>query len=189
MSRTIKYDEQKFRELMLYIAARMEGDPSFGATKLNKVLFFADFFHYVEYGAPITGAEYQKLSHGPAPRRLLPVQNQLRAAGDATIRQTRVGTYVQKRLVPLRDADLSYFSGSEIAVVDEVISSLEQHTAMSVSAASHRMLGWQIAREGQTIPYESAFLYAGPVTGADEDHARKVASNLAEQLVVVGVSA
>lgn len=187
MSETINYDEQKFRELMLYIAARMEGDPAFGATKLNKMLFFADFSHYVDYGQPITGAEYQKLPHGPAPRRLLPVQKQLQDEGDATIRHMRVGGYTQKRLVPLRDADLSYFSGSEIATVEETISRLEQHTALSVSAVSHRMFGWQIAREGQTIPYQSAFLYSGPVTDADEVYAKEVASNLAEQLVGAGV--
>ena len=33
----------KFRELILYIAQESEGDPNFGATKLNKILFFCDF--------------------------------------------------------------------------------------------------------------------------------------------------
>jgi len=36
-------NDRKFQELLLYVAARCEGAPTFGATKLNKILFFADF--------------------------------------------------------------------------------------------------------------------------------------------------
>ncbi len=78
------YDERKFTELLLYVATRLQGDRSGGATKLNKILFFADFAH-VRRGAPITGAEYQKLEHGPAARRLRPVRDRLIANGDAEL--------------------------------------------------------------------------------------------------------
>jgi hypothetical protein len=71
------YDERKFRELLVYVASRLQGDRSGGATKLNKVIFFADFAHVRRTGAPITGAEYQKLEHGPAARRLRPVRDLL----------------------------------------------------------------------------------------------------------------
>jgi hypothetical protein len=57
----------------LLIATRSEGDEPFGAVKLNKLLFYADFFAYVKFGECITGQEYQKLAQGPAPRRMLPV--------------------------------------------------------------------------------------------------------------------
>jgi hypothetical protein len=36
------YDEAKFTELLLYVADRLRVDRAGGATKLNKVLFFAD---------------------------------------------------------------------------------------------------------------------------------------------------
>ena len=71
------YDEHKFTELVLHVAARLQDDHSGGATKLNKVLFFADFAHVRRTGAPITGAAYQKLDHGPAVRRLRPVRDRL----------------------------------------------------------------------------------------------------------------
>jgi len=35
--------EARLRELILYVARRLETDPSAGATKIHKVLFFADF--------------------------------------------------------------------------------------------------------------------------------------------------
>ena len=55
-----KPDDNKLRELVLYIAVLSEGDPAFGKVKLNKLLFFADFTAYLSFGKPITGHEYQK---------------------------------------------------------------------------------------------------------------------------------
>lgn len=82
----IAYDQDKFAQALLYVAKRLEDDPAGGAIKVNKALFNADFGHMRAYGRPITGADYQKLPHGPAPRKLLPVREQLVAAGDAELR-------------------------------------------------------------------------------------------------------
>jgi antitoxin SocA-like protein len=73
----VSYDEGKFTEMLLYVADKLRDDKAGGATKLNKVLYFAEFAHVRQHGHPITGADYQKLQHGPAPRRLLPVRQHL----------------------------------------------------------------------------------------------------------------
>ncbi len=182
------YDEEKLGELMLYVAGRMSQDPSFGATKLNKVLFFADFFHYAQHGTAITGAEYQKLRYGPAPRQLVPVQRSLTSTGAALIRRSEAGPYAQKRLTPLRDADLSRFTGTEIAIVDEIISCLTGRTATEVSDISHLMVGWKIAAEGETIPYDSVFLYDGPLTDSDYRFAKQIAERLRPELEGAGIA-
>jgi hypothetical protein len=129
-----------------------------------------------------------RLPHGPAPRKLTPVRRDLVASGDAVVQERHVGTYLQKRLVPLRDPDLSLFSGTEIAMVEQVIEQLRGHTATAVSDLSHGMLGWQVTPEHETIPYESIFLYDGPVTAADEKKAREIAHDLREQLAAAGVA-
>jgi hypothetical protein len=188
MGSEVNYDDAKLRELILYVAARMGEDPSFGATKLNKVLFFADFFHYAEHGTPITGAEYQKLKYGPAPRQLLPVQHALIVEKAAALRHGRVGPYRQKRLIPLREPDLSRFTGTEIALVDQIITALTEVSAVEVSEFSHRMVGWKIADEGATIPYDSVFLYDGPLTDSDRQHAQAIAERLHPELQGAGIS-
>ena len=68
----MRYDEEKLAELILYVAEKIQSDRTAGATKLNKYLYFADFSAVRKLGHPITGAEYQRLRHGPAPRRLPP---------------------------------------------------------------------------------------------------------------------
>ena len=80
-----EYDEAKFAELLLYVARRLDGDPAGGAVKLNKVLFYAEFAHVRAHGQPISGAEYEKLENGPAPRRLLPVRRDPQRRNDQVI--------------------------------------------------------------------------------------------------------
>ena len=148
----------RLKELMLYVADRCDRDLSFGATKLNKILFYADFLAYVRLGQPITGVAYQRLPHGPAPRMLLPIKREMIAAGDAVERHKMVYGKKQKRLVPLREADLDLFTAHQIALVDEIIDALRNHSAVQVSELSHQFPGWSLADNKEVIPYYTALL-------------------------------
>lgn len=172
------YDEEKLRELILYIADKCEQDTYFGATKLNKVLFFADFLAFKQLGHSITGAEYIALEHGPVPRRLLPVKEQLTNEGDIAEQQR----FRQKRIVVLREPDLSKFSAEEIALVDAVIDALRHQNAETVSNLSHGFLGWKAAwaeREAtdkqSVIPYSTVFVSKAPADDFEKAHAHELA--------------
>lgn len=178
MAEHTEADEARFRELVLYIAERMEGDPSFGAVKLNKVLYFSDFLHFRQSGRPLTGVEYTKLPYGPAPRRLLPLQQELIRGEEAKLIERDYLGYCQKRLVALRDADRSVFEPSELKLVDQVIDALWGAQAVSVTALSHKeSVGWRAALPGERIPYETALLSQ---ESPDEEDERR-ASQLAEE--------
>ena len=168
-------DEAKFRELLLYVAKRLESDQTGGATKVNKVLFFSEFAHVRRHGRPITGVEYQKLPWGPAPRRLKPVRDGLIAAGEARLEQEPFLGQMQQRIVPLRDPDLSALDEDELATVESVIDQLWGMTATQVSALSHEEVGWQMVDENDTIPYESAYLRPAILTNRIRQHAAELA--------------
>lgn len=55
---------KKFIEMVVYFAANVKP----WKTKLNKLLFYADFFHYKQFGYSITGAEYMAIQMGPVPK-------------------------------------------------------------------------------------------------------------------------
>jgi len=57
MAAVTKYDDSKFKELLLYVAEQSVGDPHFGKTKLNKILYYIDFQAHGVLGEPVTGAE------------------------------------------------------------------------------------------------------------------------------------
>jgi hypothetical protein len=163
-----RFDASKFKELVLYVAERSAEDPKFGATKLNKILFFSDFLAYLRFGRPISGASYQKLEHGPAAREFLPQRDALLREGAVKIEVRSRFNLPQRRLVPQRRPDLSVFSPDELLLVDEVIDGLLPYSAVEVSSLSHQLaLGWQLAEFGEEIPYSTAFLTGDPPTEDD----------------------
>jgi uncharacterized phage-associated protein len=152
------YDEAKFIELVLYVADRLRDDRAGGATKLNKALYFADFAQVRRTGRPITGAEYQRLPHGPAPRRLIPVRRLLIQRGEADVRTESFLGYEQQRLLPRRPPDTTLFTDDEMATIDGVLDDLAHLTALQVSDLSHEEPGWRLTRDGEVIPFETALI-------------------------------
>jgi hypothetical protein len=159
--------DRSLGELMLYIASRCSDHPKFGATKLNKILFFADFIAFRREGKPITGTSYMKLEHGPAPRRLVPVQERL-VDEKAAVIQERVlfSGNKQKRLIPLRAPDLTLFTAPQIELVHQIIESFQHATAEEVSDISHCRM-WEAADLNEDIPYEASFISDEKATHVD----------------------
>jgi hypothetical protein len=149
---------EKFKELILYIAQESEGDSTFGATKLNKILFFCDFLSYRAYGEPITGQRYFKLPFGPAPRALVPVvQELIEEEACIKVQRSRFGR-PQETLFAKREARLEVFTSRDIALADYVLRQLRGNDAKEVSDLSHEFIGWHLAGDQEDIPYEAIFL-------------------------------
>ena len=139
---TRQFSRSRFRELILYCATKSETHRLFGATKLNKCLFYADFLAYRALGTSITGAEYLALEHGPAPRQFVAEREAMVRNDDIAIQRRAQ----QQRVIALREPDLGDFSGAEIAIVDQVVEDLRTLDAEDVSDWSHAFLGWKAAR-------------------------------------------
>jgi hypothetical protein len=156
--------KKKLKELILYIAFRSGDDPRFGAVKLNKILFFADFEAYRRLGESITGATYQHLDEGPAPRALVPLRDELLAEEAIRVSRREYFGSEQQRIEPLRTPKLDLFSIAELEIVEEVIRELWQLNAKQVSELSHYEPAWQLTRSGEDIPYTAAWLSSEPIT-------------------------
>ena len=155
-----KFNPEKFRNLILYLAHRCKDDRHFGATKLNKMLYYCDFTAFAKLGKPITGAEYQKLEQGPAPRQLVKQRQILIDAGRATLQLESVFPYTIQRLSPTAGTNElgEAFAPDELEVINEVVSEMHDLTARETSEMSHQEAGWILANNGETIPYETAWL-------------------------------
>jgi uncharacterized phage-associated protein len=179
----INYDEHKFAEMILYLCRVSEGDERFGAVKLNKLLYYSDFRAFAVRGTPITGAEYQKLQFGPAPRQLLPVKRRLEA--DGSVKEREEGVLGMVRLLALREPDLDCFAGSDIAIVDQILGWAAKYSGTRLSKLSHAHVGWNLAEYGETIPYETVFLPAKPEPMNDAE--RAAMDDVAARLVARGI--
>jgi hypothetical protein len=173
----IKFDPKKFAELILYVAEKSKHDKRFGAVKLNKILFYADFAAYRTLGQAITGAEYQHIPEGPAPKALLPIRNEMIREGIAHMEYRQYYNGVQERIVADRPPE-KVFSEEELAIVDEIIEDLWYLNGKEVTLRSHSELGWKLTRYRETIPYSAAWFSSDPITLEEEEIGQRIADEL-----------
>ena len=147
-------NDAKLKELILFIAMRSQDDPRFGSTKLNKLLFFADFGAYAKLGRSITGHAYFKLKNGPAPRAMVPIRDQMIEEKTLAIQEQDHFGRMQKVPIALREPHLTQFTPQEIAVVTNVLMAFRNENARAISELSHRFDGWKLAGDREVIPYE-----------------------------------
>ena len=173
------FDETKFRELVLYLAAGGMKDTGFGLVKLTKALYYADLSAYLELGRSITGATYRKYQQGPAPEQL---PEQLRILTDREELKVKPRLWLARRILkpaPQRMAKTQeYFAVKELALANEVITALTPMTEAQAAEHSRQEKGWQAAAPGEIIPYAAARLDPVPVSPEAEDYAALVAARL-----------
>ena len=133
------------RELILHVSQASDQDEKFGAQKLNKILFYADFMSYLVRGKSITGQEYFALEEGPAPKRLLPIREDMKDKGEIAIKKVNYFGFPQERVVALRMPDYKKLESQDVAFVDLVIGKLRDMNGREVSELSHNFAGWKIA--------------------------------------------
>jgi hypothetical protein len=160
-------NEARLRELILYVVQQCESDDLFGATKLNKILYYTDFYSFGRTGEPVTGVQYMRLQNGPAPKRLVPVRDEMVRSGDLEVweEQTLAG-YKRTRFHAKREADVTIFSAPQLKLVHEVMKHLENQTAREVSLGSHGR-AWHMVEDGELIPYEAVFISERGLIDAD----------------------
>ena len=173
-------EHRKLRELILYVANRLSLHPKFGATKLNKILFYSDFVAYAQLGESITGETYWRLPKGPAPRFFVQVRRMMVEAGEITRYSRSTHSGPQHRIAPLRPPVMKEFTSEQISIVEQVIEELRDKDATEVSDLSHEFIGWKIVKEKEDIPYGTVFLRDPKEIRVTERH-RKIADQIAER--------
>ncbi len=161
-------DDDKLDALVHYVCAKCADPEKLGATKLNKILWFADVFAFARYGQSVTGATYIKRQFGPVPLRINAARSRLRDRGAIVERQVMVGSFMQTQLISMLSPNISIFSSEEVSLIDDVIHSVvNDHTAKSISDLSHNLV-WESAAIGEQIPI-AAGAFGGNIGEIDED--------------------
>ncbi len=147
----------KLRELMIYIADRMERTRhrGRGRLKLHKLMFYCDFEAYRRLGESITGATYRRFPNGPFLReehdavKLLDPKRDFAYKRDWGIRQLPDAK---------RPPDAAMFSAVERALIDEITDEYRDYTGERMKDVSHEHPGYKMVRDGEAIPYDSVFV-------------------------------
>jgi|HubBroStandDraft_6_1064221.scaffolds.fasta_scaffold63714_1 hypothetical protein len=158
--------QERLRQMILYIATRCETAPRFGSTKLNKILWKADFDAFAARGRPVTGRHYQRLPLGPAPKEMKPLHREMVERGDIRIEKIHFDYDItEDRTIPLIPYDISQFDEDDIAFVEASITYYWHLNARETSDDSHGV-AWKTHNNGDILAYELARLSDKPLTEA-----------------------
>ena len=138
-----KPDFEKIVEVIAWLSDKVE----LFKTKLNKLLFYADFMHYQRTGYSMTGIKYRAIPFGPVPAEYEKLY--LKLQDDQMIQITEVafdnGNFGE--LVTVQSPHLRPGSGTlsagEIAVLDAVVKRFEGLTTRQIVDISHQEPAWR----------------------------------------------
>ena len=138
----------KVRQMVLFFLNNM----AIGyKTVLNKLMFYADFLMYKNYGIGISGLSYSALPHGNVPNNykvLYGVFNEVDEVDDE-----------KPFFKPLCDCDLSVFSEKEVAILEFVAKKMGRLSCSVLSETNHKEDAWLKYKQDTKllVPFSEAF--------------------------------
>lgn len=140
---------EKMAAMVSYLAARTS---DLYKTKLNKLLFYADFVNFYLYGNSISGSRYVHLPYGPVPDAYEETLETLNHYGVID-----VASQNSAELIRAADAPAANFlTDEERTTLDWVLSIYGAMSASKLTEISHRERAYKNTRAGEDIAYEYA---------------------------------
>lgn len=158
-----RFDVDKAIEAILYVAKRID-DPT--SHKIAKVFYFADRKHLDRYGRFIAGDTYIAMRYGPVPSGVYDLLKQAR--GDQPLCNSEhirnlLSVHGAYHVSVMRDADLDYFSDSDIECLDESIKENNPLSFGELTKKSHDEV-YDTADLDDSIPLEAFVKYSSTPT-------------------------
>ncbi|MFO8011285.1 MAG: DUF4065 domain-containing protein [Dehalococcoidia bacterium] len=142
-------DWEKLSNAILYFAQK-----GVWKTKLNKLLFYADFKHFQEFTTSITGMKYVRLPYGPIPNNYESYYAALSFDKAIDLVEESHEEWGGVKVRSVKSPDISVFSPSELRVLAETIEHFDSFTAGRISELSHNEPGYIKTEENAPISYE-----------------------------------
>jgi putative zinc finger/helix-turn-helix YgiT family protein len=147
-----RLDMAKLFNVILYFCR--EGDFK---TKINKLLFYADFLHFKHYAVSITGARYAHATFGPVPDKYESMLAFLIENGSLLPEEFMCSEDITgEKLVAVKTADFNNFTDSEIKVLATVRERFREFSSRRIMEFSHNEAGYKETAQGQFISYQYA---------------------------------
>ena len=144
---------EKIKNIILFFISKLGGVFS---TKMNKLLFYADFYSYKSRGVGMTGLSYRAIQYGPVPDKWNVLYGSIEDV-DTEIVSFSSGNSGEQ-LVSNIGPDLTSFTPQELSIMEEVVFKLGSKTANQLSDLSHQEDAWIKFKDTKLhIDYTEAF--------------------------------
>jgi transcriptional regulator with XRE-family HTH domain len=148
---------KKFTEMVVFFSEKLQP----WKTKLNKLLFYADFAMHKQSGYSISGIQYRAIPMGPVPHNFNSIFEYLAKNDDVDINYTAFpdgGTGEQFKQTPNRAFNPTIFNTHEISMLEEIAERFKLTTTQEIIELSHKERAWQENKdEKKIIDYKYSF--------------------------------
>ena len=127
--------------MVLFFAEKMQ----LWKTKLNKLLFYADFSMYQQTGFWISGMKYRAIDMGPVPNNFNSVFEFLANHGAVEIQHIPFpdgGTGEKFMPGPAKQFDAQFFSEKELEILKSVAARFNNTSTNEIIKVSHKEKAW-----------------------------------------------
>ena len=121
-------------------------------TKLNKLLFYADFVHYYWHGTSISGSRYVHLPYGPVPDGYEDTLETLLHYGVIDISEQNSAELISRG----DNSAVDFLTPEEQKTLEWVTRAYGNMSASQLTELSHREKAYRNTRAGEEIAYEYA---------------------------------
>ncbi|GAL68324.1 type II toxin-antitoxin system antitoxin SocA domain-containing protein [Jejuia pallidilutea] len=147
----------KLVEMVVFFTERVKATP----TKMNKLLFYADFLNYKLTGVSISGTRYFAHTHGPVPEKFRTLFDYLANEQMVDLISVQypsglVGEEFAKN--PNKTFENTLFKASELDILNSIATKFEKHNASEIRALSHEEKAWiENEKQKALIDYNYSF--------------------------------
>lgn len=133
-------------------------------TKLNKLLFYADFELYRQTGYSMSGSRYRAIPYGPAPYKYQSLFEYMVDNDIVNINYQEFSNGEGEQFLPSQNKAFNpeFFSEVELNVLSQVVNKFKDTTTKEIIDISHNELGWKKNKDqAHLISYKYAFYLKG----------------------------
>jgi uncharacterized phage-associated protein/DNA-binding transcriptional regulator YiaG len=132
-------------------------------TKMNKLLFYADFLHYSRTGFSITGLTYIAITHGPVPKNYGGIYDRLFEAGFVALEEVDFNDFTGEKFMNQDgEPDMELFTPTERKAIVDVEQQLGKLKTNQIVDISHDEFAWrQNIDDFGRISYDYGFVLKG----------------------------
>jgi len=151
----IKYNQEKFRNAVLYIAKN--GGNDVGKKKLAKILYFIDFTLYELRKRALTEMRYTKQNFGPMPEPKLFYRalNSLQKKGDIEIKKPNF--FNLEKIDAKKNPNMDIFSTEETEIIKDITEKYRLYNAGELEKIAQSEPPYKMVKYEEDIPYHLAF--------------------------------
>lgn len=148
---------EKFTEMVVFFTEKLQP----WKTKLNKILFYADFVMHKQSGYSISGVQYRAIPMGPVPNNFNSIFEYLANNDDVHICYSTFsdgGTGEQFKPNSKRAFNSELFSENELQILENIAERFKNTTTPEIIEISHKEKAWEENKdEKKIIDYKYSF--------------------------------